>query len=132
MDSVEENMKMFTNCQIERAKLTRKIYHALGTASLNDFKMIAKTNEIKKLPITQDIKTAEMMFGQDIGMIKGKTVRKKPLPVASDYIEIPKELIDNHHEVTLCIDIMKINGLAFLTTVSRKILYRTTEYLPKQ
>jgi hypothetical protein len=49
--------------------------------------------------------------------------------VASDYIEVPKELIDNHHEVTRCIDIIKINGLAFLTTVSRK-MYRTTDYLP--
>jgi hypothetical protein len=64
--------------------------------------MIVKTNAIKNLPITQeDIKTAEMIFGQDIGMLKGKTVRKKPLPVASDFIEVPRELIDNHHEVTL-------------------------------
>jgi hypothetical protein len=38
MDSMEENMKMFTNRQIERAKLTRKIHHALGTPSLNDLK----------------------------------------------------------------------------------------------
>ena len=126
-------MKMFTNRQIERAKLTRKIYHALGTPSINDFKMIVTTNAIKNLPITlDDIKTAEMIFGQDIGMLKGKTVRKKPFPVATDYLEIPKELINNHQDVTLCIDIMYINGLAFLTTVSRKILYRITEVLDKQ
>ena len=44
MDSVEENVLMFTNRQVERAKLTRKIYHALGTPSVHDFKMIVTTN----------------------------------------------------------------------------------------
>ena len=133
MDSVEENAKMFTNRQIEQAKLTRQIYHALGTPSIQDFKMIVTTNAVKNLPITlDDIKTAEMIFGKDIEALKGESLRKKPLPVVSDYIEIPKELINIHHEVTLCIDIMHVNGLAFLTTVSRKIMYRTTEFLPNQ
>ena len=62
-------------------------------------------------------------------MLKGKKVRKKPFPVASDYLEITKELINKHQSVTLCIDIMNINCLAYLTTVSRKILYRTTKNL---
>jgi hypothetical protein len=133
MDSVQENMKMFTNPQIERAKLTRKIYHALGTPSMNDFRLIVTANSIKKLPITvDDIKTAEMILGGDIGMLKGKTVRHKPLPVSSDYVEVPKELINNHQNVTLCVDIMNINGLSFFTTVSRKIMYRTTEFIPSQ
>jgi hypothetical protein len=47
MESVEKNMKMITNRQIERAKLTRKIYHAMGTPSINNFKMIVTTNAIK-------------------------------------------------------------------------------------
>jgi hypothetical protein len=133
MEIVKENMKMLTNRQVERTKLTRTIYHALGTSSVHDFKMIVTTNTIKNLPITlEDIKTSEIIFGQGIGSLKGKTVRKKPLPVASNYIEIPKELINNHHDVTLCIDIMNINGLAFLTTISRKIMYRTAEFLPNQ
>jgi hypothetical protein len=51
--------------------------------------------------------------------------------VASDYLEIPKELINNHQEVTLSMDIMNINGLAFPTTASRKILHRTTNYSPR-
>ena len=80
----------------------------------------------------EDIKTSEIIFGQDIGSLKGKTVRKKPLPVASNYIEIPKELNNNHQDVTLCIDIMNINGLAFLATISRKIVYRTAEFIPNQ
>jgi hypothetical protein len=69
MNSVQENMKLFTNRQVERAKLTRKIYHALGSPSLQDFKTIVTTNLVKNLPITlEDIKTAEMIFGTDVGV----------------------------------------------------------------
>ena len=95
--------------------------------------MILTTNANKNLPITlEDIKAAEMIFGQYIHSLNGKTVSKEPLLVASNYIEIPKESINNHHDVLLCIDIMKINGLTFLTTISRKIMYRTAEFLPNQ
>jgi hypothetical protein len=73
-----------------------------------------------------------MIFGEDFGMLKGKTVRHKPLPVSSDYVEVPKELINNHQNVTLCFDIMNINRLSFFTTVSRKVMYRTTEFIPSQ
>jgi hypothetical protein len=72
-----------------------------------------------------------MIFGKEIGMAKFKTVRRKPLPAAADYIRIPEERIYNHCRVTLFIDIIKINGLTFLTTVSRKILHKTTEYIPR-
>jgi hypothetical protein len=130
MDSVEENKKMFTDRQVERAKKARQLYHALGTPSTKDFKAIITMNAIKNLPVTiDDVNLAEKIFGPDIGALKGKTTRHKPCPVVSDYIEIPSELIDNHHNVTLCIDTIKINGLSFLTTISRNIMYRTVEWV---
>jgi hypothetical protein len=64
--------------------------------------------------------------------LKGKTTRKKPLPVVSDYIDIPPELVSNHQNVTLCVDGMNINGLWFLTTISWHIMYRTAEWVPSK
>jgi Reverse transcriptase (RNA-dependent DNA polymerase) len=133
IESVEENKAMYTDRQIKRAKTARQIYHALGTPSVNDFKAVLKMNAIKNLPITiEDIKLAEQIFGPDIGALKGKTTRQKPSPVVSDYIDIPPELIDNHQQVVLCMDGMKINGVSFLTTISRNIMYRTTEWIPNK
>jgi Reverse transcriptase (RNA-dependent DNA polymerase) len=133
IESVKENKLFFTDRQVQRAKLARNIYHAIGTPSLKDFKLIITSNMIKNIPITiEDINIAEKIFGPDVGALKGKTTRQKPAPVVNDYVEVPKELIDNHHNVTLCMDGIKINGVPFLTTISRNIMYRTAEWVPNQ
>ena len=54
IESVQENKLLFTNRQVERAKQARNIYHALGTPSLQDFKSIITSNQIRNLPITLD------------------------------------------------------------------------------
>ena len=74
----------------------------MGTPSVEDFKAILKMNLIKNCPITtEDINLAEKIFGPDIGSIKGKTTRRKPLAVVKSHIEIPKELISSQKEITL-------------------------------
>ena len=50
----------------------------------------------------------------------------------NDYIEIPKALIRAQRKVTLCMDGMKVNGQSFLTTISRKIMYRTAQWVKNQ
>ena len=92
-----------------------------------------KTNMIRNMPITiDDVNIAEQIFGPDVGSIKGKTTRHKPMPVVADYIEIPPEIYSNHQNIILCIDGIKINKLFFLTTISRSIMYRTAEYVPNK
>jgi hypothetical protein len=131
--SVEENLFLFTDGQFQRSKHARQVYHALGTPSLYDFMATIMSNQIKDLLITfEDINIAEKIFGADIGAFKGKSTRRKPAAVFSDYIEITGELFDKHHYVILCMDGIWINCLHFLTTVSRSILYHTAEFVPTQ
>lgn len=133
LESVEENKKLYAPRQVQRAKMVRHLYHALGTPSLSDFKAIIKMNVIKNLPITlEDVNIAEQIFGTDIGALKGKTTRQKPAPVVSDYIAIPPEILDTHQDIVLCMDGMKVNGIPFLTTISKNIMYRTAEWVPNQ
>ena len=83
VNTIEENKLFFTPRQFLRAKKARKLYHALGTLSIKDFKHIITTNTIAGNPVnTEDIKLALQIFGEDIGSLKDKTTRKKPLPVA--------------------------------------------------
>jgi hypothetical protein len=60
---------------------------------------------------------------EHIVSLKVKTTREKPLPVVSDYIEIPRALMEAQRDVVLCMDTMNFNGLSFLTTISRNIMY---------
>jgi aminopeptidase-like protein len=47
IESVDENKKLYTNRQMERAKAARQLYHALGTPSPNYFKSIIKMIQLK-------------------------------------------------------------------------------------
>jgi hypothetical protein len=103
----------------------------MGTPSLKDYKLIITSNMVKNIPITIDeINFVEKVFGPDVSAPKGKTKRQKPALVVSDYVKIPKELIQNHQSVVLCMDGMVINSVPFLTTISHNIMYRTAEWIP--
>jgi hypothetical protein len=131
--TVEENVNFYTPRQFERAKRARDLYHAIGTPSVEDFKSIIRMNAIGNNPVTtKDIVMAEKIFGPDVGNLKGKSTRRNPIPVVENHIEIPRDLIRSQQGVHLCIDGMKVNGLVFLTTISRNIYYRTATYMPRQ
>jgi hypothetical protein len=87
-------------------------------------------NLIRDNPVTtKDVDLAEHIFGLDVGTVKGKTTRRKPLPIINEHIEIPEELISVQEDITLAIDGITINSLKFLSTISRNIYYRTVHYM---
>ena len=109
------------------------MYHSIWTPSIADLKAAIHMNAITNSPVTTaDVDLAEKIFGPDIATIKGKATQQKPMPVTSGVIEIPKELIAAQQDVTLCMDDMKVNGLWFLTSISRNIYYRTAQYVMKK
>ena len=133
VNTVEENRNFYTPRQFERAKRARDMYHAIGTPSIADFKAVIRMNAIGNNPVTtKDIDLAEKIFGPDIGQLKGKSTRRAPVHVVENEIEIPRELIRSQQDLTLCIDGMKVNGLWFLTTISRNLYYRTAHYVRHQ
>jgi hypothetical protein len=133
INTVEENKKFYTDRQLNRAKKARELFHAIGTPNIEDFKKIIRMNSIKNCPVTiDDIVISEKIFGPDIGTLKGKSTRHRPAPVVHEYVDIPNELITAQENITLCIDVMHVNGNPFLTTISRNIMYRTAQFLKSQ
>jgi hypothetical protein len=47
----------------------------------------------------------------------------------ADYVEIPKAILDLNKDVTMAADVMFVNGLPFVTTISRKRKFTTIEYV---
>ena len=66
------------------------------------------------------------------GGVRDKTVRKKTEHVNGETISIPRDFYKLHHFVTLTADIMFVNGVPFLTTLSRKIKLRTVKHIQSQ
>jgi hypothetical protein len=80
--------------------------------------------------VQDDVKLAEDIFGCDIAILKGKTIRRQHKPVIHDTIAVPKALKSAQEEVTLCINTFFVNRMTFLHTISNKIHYRTSQWVP--
>jgi len=125
MDTVEENKSGFSQRQFERAKIARKLYHVVGSPTVEAFKAILKGNVIRNCPVTsEDVYLAQKIFGPAISALKGKTTRQTPKVVVSDEIAIPPELISKNRHIILCMDTMFVNEQPMLTTIDTTIRFR--------
>jgi hypothetical protein len=126
VSTVKENRFPYNAREFERAKVARRLYHIVGTPTVENFKKLLKMNSIHNCPVTTvDVDIAEKIFGPSLSSLKGKSTRSKPKPVKQDLIEIPKEILESHKELELCMDTIFINKQGFLTTIDRSIKYRS-------
>ena len=126
VETVKENKSFYTKSQVNRATRARQLLKTLGFPTTENLKAVIRMNTIMNCPVTlKDVDLAEAIFGPDVASAKGKSTRRRPSPVVENTVAIPKELYEIHEAVDLCIDAMFVNGHAFLSTVSKKIIYRT-------
>jgi len=130
LSTVKQNETYYTKRQVERAKQARKLIHTLGFPTTVDLKAVVRGNMIKNNPVTiEDINIAEAIYGKDVSSLQGKSTRRKPEVVRSDLIEIPKQLIERNQNIELCIDVMHVNKIPFLVSISKNIMFRTASAL---
>jgi predicted component of viral defense system (DUF524 family) len=98
----------------------------VGRPELKDLLRDINENYIKNCPITrQDAINADAILGQDLGSIKGKTTHRKLERVSGNTVNMPKEILQQYRAITLCVDIMFINKIPFLLSISRNIKFIT-------
>ena len=130
VETLQENKIFYTSRQFERAKEARDFYHAMNCPSIPDLLGILRMNLVKNCPITlEDVKIMKNIFGPDIGVLKGKSVRRKPVKSIKDEISVPRELTQRQKYVTVALDGITVNSTKFLTTVSLNLYYRTAHYM---
>jgi hypothetical protein len=133
INTVSRNMEGFTKRQIQRAEVARTLYATLSYPSWKDFAWIIRSNQIKDCPVTvADVDVAFKIWGKNVAALKGKTTRTKPLPVATDFVKIPKEILDLHRDVSLTADIFFVNKIPFFLTLSRNICFTAVNHLPNR
>ena len=130
LTTVEENKDGVSQRQIQGAERARDLYSKLAYPSLTDFKWMVQSNSIQDCPVTlNDIVLAEKIWGPNIAALKGKTTRSTPKPVTTDYLQVPKGILDLHKEVYLTADIFFVNQVPFLLTYSRHLCFTTVTHL---
>lgn len=130
LETLEENKMFYTERQLKRARVARRMMHAIGHPSLDDYKAAITWNGIRDCPVTHnDLVIAGKIFGKEIAKLKSMTTRRRPAPVVDDTIEIPPELRLAQQYVTLCADGMHVNTLIFLTTIALNIYYRSAQHI---
>jgi hypothetical protein len=106
VETVADNMQLFTKRQIAGGNLARDLQAGLAYPSDGDLKWITQANMLKDSPVgPQDVDVALKIYGPSVASLKGKTVRKTPEVVRQDIVEVPKESQQLHKRVTLSIDI---------------------------
>ena len=109
----------YTPRQVLKARKARKFMHDMSAPSYKDLRKVIRMNHIKNCPVSiEDIGLAERIFGKDVPVLKGKTVRPKSKEVnKKDVIDLPSEL--EIKEGDLSIDVVYIETEAFLNCIDR-------------
>jgi len=106
----------------------------IGPPRMVDYIDYVQNNMIPSCPITkEDIIQAEDILGPNLVSLKRKTVRKTPERVVLNSLDnLPNELLTEHGNVTIAIDIMYINGIPFMMTTSQAIHFGTAEMIKNE
>ncbi len=95
VNTVAENAEGYTKRQVDEAKAARELQSVVGNPSTQDLKNMLNANQIIDCPVTAEhVDRAEKIYGPSIANLKGKTVRKKPETVVSDYVAVPEKILE--------------------------------------
>ena len=132
IDTIEKSEARFSRRDIHRAKRARRMQYVSGHPSDNTMIYSASTNGIKNSPITKrDVLLAIDMLGNSEHAMAGKTTRTQPDAVNAEeqLVELPPTIINHYRNVELSVDVLHVNRLPFLGSLSKNIHYSTVDAL---
>jgi hypothetical protein len=131
INTVSGNKDKYSSTDCDRADLARRLQVRIGQPSTKDF--IVERNLLPNCPVTKaDIQIAENIYGAKIGALKGKTTRQRAHAVTTFITPISSQVMNKFQSITLCVDIMYINKIPMLVTISRHIRFGTIEAIPNK
>jgi len=120
LNTVSEKKAAYTQRGIQQAQMARRVQDIIMRPSTRRYMDLVSKNFIRNCPIDRrHIQAAEDIYGPNIGALQGKTPRQNVGHVVAIADPVPADVLLTHREVTLAVDLMFINKVAFLITVSR-------------
>ncbi len=133
IQTVCQQYEGFTKRKVQDATAACKAQAMTGHPIDAQFLKLVRNNSIKNCPVKPGhITNAHSIFGPSIAGVRGRTTRQKPERVEAAVGHIPDDFYCLHKFVVLTANVMFVNGMAFLTTLSRKLQLATVEQLPSR
>lgn len=132
IDTEEKSKARFSARDQEQAAIVRRFQHVSGHPSDETITYSVSTNGVQNSPITKrDVKLANDMLGRSKFAIHGKTVKSKPDAVNAkeNIVAVPPTIMEYYKEAELSVDVMHVNKIPFLVTVSKHIHFITVNAL---
>ena len=128
--TVKEKLELHTEREVARSAEARKTCVAVGRPSPSNFLNLIRGNLLLNCPVTvDDVKIAQDIWGTELGSLKGKTARTTPDVVNANLVPIPKHIAQRFRVLTLSADIMFVNKIPFLVSLSRRLKFQTVQAL---
>ena len=85
---------------------------------------------INNYPVTiEDAHNANTSYSCNITPLKGKKVCQQPKRICAKYIEVPGSLRESIGNMTVAAEVMVVNGILFLVSISRGANSTMAEYV---
>jgi hypothetical protein len=110
--TAEENEKLYTKDQVERARLARKFMIQMGCTSAANLIKLTKGIILNSPVSAEDVYRASKIYGPLLGAVKGKTRIMKAGKVIVEHVPRPVESV-----LVMYSDLMFIKGIPFLISV---------------
>ena len=126
IETVRKNFEGFT----KEDKLSRKIHSMVGNTPAVRFKEIMSAEGIINCPVeVNDINNSSTIFGPNCNRLRGESTRQKLKRVREEYIKTPRDFYRLNKFVTLTADVIFVNSIPFLVTLSGNIILITVEHV---
>eukprot|EP00536_Pseudo-nitzschia_multiseries_P008127 jgi/Psemu1/19634/gm1.19634_g len=126
LNTVEGKANSYFVLDCSRAKKARDMQEILGFPTSQELVKMIENNIIKDCPVTRrDIKIMTDIYGKHAGILKVKSVRQQAPHTREDITPIPDSIQKAYQHVVLCVDIITVNGIQFLVSISQHIRFRT-------
>ena len=121
--TVEEESNKFSQIDQTRAKVVREMQQVLASPSNYDLANAIENNVVRATPFTRrDVRIADIIHGRDVAALKGKSTKKQSkMPNPDEVRDVPEHIVKNYSKISLYIDVMHVNGIMFLVSVSKHI-----------
>jgi hypothetical protein len=122
VQTVADNMKLFTKHQIEGALKAHHLYETLSCPSNADFEAVLRAGGIGSCTLAADnAKVAYKIWVYSVPRLKGSTVRETGQCKPQSLVKVPRELVQLQQKVRI--------GINFLMMYSRMICFTTVTLL---